>query len=104
LHISIEQLPVCFDRILSILVPSFFCVIDLDYKLNNFDASIEDCSHTLSNDSKNIDGLIYRAQCYLAKQQYDQAKQDLNDLLTIDPENNEAQVLFLFNIEEISKF
>lgn len=65
------------------------------------DASIEDCSHILSIDSKNINGLIYRAQCYLFKQQYNQAKQDLNNLLSIDPENNEAQVLFLYNIEGI---
>jgi Tfp pilus assembly protein PilF len=38
--------------------------------------------------------LIYRAQCYLAKQQYHQAKEDLDELLSIDPENSEAQVLF----------
>ena len=52
-------------------------------------------------DSKNINGLIYRAQCYLNKQQYHQAKQDLDDLLSIDPENSEAQVGVFRLLEEI---
>jgi Tfp pilus assembly protein PilF len=36
--------------------------------------------------------LIYRAQCYLAEKQYHRAKQDLDDLLSVDPDNSEAQV------------
>jgi Tfp pilus assembly protein PilF len=39
--------------------------------------------------------LTQRARCYLAKQQYNQARRDLDQLLTIDPENNETQVKFL---------
>jgi hypothetical protein len=40
--------------------------------------------------------LFRRASCFLAKQQYDEAKRDLDILLTIDEENNEAKVRFAF--------
>ena len=36
--------------------------------------------------------LFRRASCYLAKQQYEEAKHDLDILLTVDQENAEAQV------------
>ena len=74
-----------------------------------------DCSKVLSNDPHHIKGLfikfckyiyIYtcisdialfrRASCLLAKQQYEEAKRDLDILLTIDEDNNEAKVRFSF--------
>jgi hypothetical protein len=36
--------------------------------------------------------LYRRASCRIAKQEYDEAKRDLDSLLTIDEENNEAKV------------
>jgi tetratricopeptide (TPR) repeat protein len=63
------------------------------YKLNNYDASITDCSHILSNDPRHIKALYRRASCRIAKQEYDEAKHDLDTLLAIDGENNEAKNL-----------
>ncbi len=36
--------------------------------------------------------LYRRASCHIAKREYDEAKRDLDSLLTIDGENNEAKV------------
>ena len=36
--------------------------------------------------------LTERARCYIANDQYEQARQDLDLLRTIDPENTEAEV------------
>lgn len=36
--------------------------------------------------------LTERAQCYIAAEQYDQARIDLDHLLSIDSENTEVQV------------
>ena len=36
--------------------------------------------------------LKQRAQCYMAKERYDQARSDLDLLLSIDPDNFEVQV------------
>jgi len=79
-----------------------FLFIYLVYKLNKFDAAIQDCFDILSIDSKYILALSYRARCYIAKSQYDQAYHDFDQILTIDPDNNEAQVInilkYLINI------
>lgn len=91
---------------------SFFFTIDLfiDFKVNNYDASLSDCSKVLANDPSHIKGLFAghesfvqyvfsvwlalfrRASCFLAKQQYDDAKRDLDHLLNVDSENTEAKV------------
>lgn len=48
--------------------------------------------------------LTQRARCYLAKQQYDQARQDLDLLLIIDPQNAETEVRFLADVGNTSIF
>ncbi|CAF0950852.1 unnamed protein product [Rotaria sordida] len=63
------------------------------YKLNNYDASITDCSQILSTNPNHIKALFRRASCLIAKQQYDEAKRDLDILLTVDQENDEAKNL-----------
>ncbi|CAF3746768.1 unnamed protein product [Rotaria sordida] len=63
------------------------------FKIENFDASIQDCSQVLLINSKDIQALFHRASCYYAKEQYDEAKNDLNNILIIDPDNEEAQNL-----------
>jgi tetratricopeptide (TPR) repeat protein len=77
----------------------YLIFIYLVYKLNKFDAAIQDCFDILLMDSKYILALSHRARCYLAKNQYDQANHDLDHILTIDPDNNEAQVIIfkIFN-------
>ena len=47
-----------------------------------------------------------RASCHIAKQQFDQAKGDLDDLLVVDPENSEAKVggLVQMKINEMNLF
>ncbi len=40
--------------------------------------------------------MFRRASCHIAQQQHDEAKRDLDILLTVDPENNEAKVRFFF--------
>ena len=49
--------------------------------------------------------LYRRASCYIAKQQYDQAKSDLDNLLTIEPENADANVreIVFLAVEMIEK-
>ncbi|CAF3097831.1 unnamed protein product [Rotaria sp. Silwood2] len=63
------------------------------FKLENFDASIQDYSQVLLINSKDIQALFRRASCYFTKQQYDKAKNDLDHILLIDPDNDEAQNL-----------
>jgi hypothetical protein len=41
--------------------------------------------------------LFRRASCHIAKQQYDEAKRDLDILLTVDQENNDAKVRIFFS-------
>jgi tetratricopeptide (TPR) repeat protein len=36
--------------------------------------------------------LLQRSLCYRAKGEYDEAKRDLNQVLLIEPDHNEAQV------------
>lgn len=40
-----------------------------------------------------------RARCYISNEQYEQARQDLDLLRTLDPENPEAEVCVLSMIE-----
>ncbi|CAM4747662.1 unnamed protein product [Rotaria magnacalcarata] len=63
------------------------------YRLNNYDASITDCSHVLSKDPNHIKALFRRASCFIAKQKYEEGKRDLDILLTIDEENIDAKNL-----------
>ncbi|CAF3435057.1 unnamed protein product [Rotaria sp. Silwood1] len=63
------------------------------YKLSNYDASIKDCSQILSTNPHHIKALFRRASCLIAKQQYDEAKHDLDVLFTVDQENKEAKEL-----------
>lgn len=91
-------------------VSMYVCL--LDYKLNNYDASIADCSQILSTEPNHIKGLLIkilvfmnilyiyialfrRASCFIAKQKYEEAKYDLDVLLTVDEDNNEAKVNIL---------
>ena len=83
----------------------------LDYRLKNYDASMTDCSHVLSRDPKHVKGslierptlthkrrlffvlaLFRRASCRLAKEQHDEARRDLDTLLSVEPTNTEAKV------------
>jgi hypothetical protein len=49
-----------------------------------------------------VTALYHRAASHCAKQQYEEAKRDLEHLRTIDPDNNEAQVKFLPTLEELA--
>jgi len=48
-----------------------------------------------------VTALYHRAASHCAKQQYEEAKCDLDHLRTIDPDNNEAKVKFLPTSEEL---
>lgn len=55
---------------------------------------------------QNCLALFRRASCHIAKQQYDQAKGDLDNLLVVDPENSDAKVggLIEMKINEMNLF
>ncbi|CAF1187969.1 unnamed protein product [Adineta steineri] len=64
------------------------------FKLNHYDESLLDCSKILSQDPHHIKGSLFRrASCFVSKQQYNDAKRDLDLLLSIDHENNDAKSL-----------
>jgi tetratricopeptide (TPR) repeat protein len=94
----------------------------LDYKLNNYDDSVTDCSQVLSSNPNHIKGLFNkkqkqrkrgfisfnlalfrRASCLLAKQQYDEAKRDLDILLSIESDHEEAKVRFFSMKKKVLK-
>lgn len=48
--------------------------------------------HSFNRIDSGFLALTERAQCYIAKEQYDRARSDLDRLLSIDSENAEVQV------------
>ncbi|CAF1219727.1 unnamed protein product [Adineta steineri] len=63
------------------------------FKLNDYNASIQDCFQVLKINPAHITALYHRALCYCINQQYEEGKCDLEYLLTIDSDNFEAQHL-----------
>ncbi|CAF0818380.1 unnamed protein product [Adineta ricciae] len=62
-------------------------------KLNDYDGSIRDCFQILTIDPNHVNALCQRALCYCAKQQYDEAEDDIEFLQIIDSQSQQAKDL-----------
>ncbi|CAF0937621.1 unnamed protein product [Adineta ricciae] len=62
-------------------------------KMNDYDGSIRDCFQILTIDPNHVNALYQRALCYCAKQQYEEAEDDVESLRIIDSQSREAKEL-----------
>lgn len=60
-------------------------------KAKRFAEAIENCTKVLKVDDKNIKTLYRRAVAYSGNQQFEEAQKDANEILKLDPNNQEAK-------------
>ena len=61
-------------------------------KLEKWDKAIDDCKEVLTYEPDNIKALLRRANAYLKKKNYTDAKVDIDKCLKLNPDDKKAQV------------
>jgi len=85
----------------SLQLPSYLNLAAVALKEKNWKQAIENCDKALAIDDKNVKGLYRRAQGYQGYGEFEKARDDLNKVLQIEPNNSTVQALLTKVKQEI---